>query len=171
MTIESKGESLLPIRRPLFARRERAEIRGEGFLSGRTGANGSGPLPLGVKSRKFSSGRDTHPRKTAPFHIPSRKIRDECVRLFSIFSAIYIEDEIRRQDFRTIRRRKYLLPRRGAHGEPWCATRKPEPNSRAIMGRNRGTIYYAPLDHHLNANPLITTGANCYVLARSFARL
>lgn len=32
------------------------------------------------------------------------------------------------------------------------------------MGRDRKTIYYAPFDHHLNANSLITAGANCYVL-------
>jgi len=47
-------------------------------------------------------------------------------------------------------------------------TRKPETNARAIMCRNRKAIYYAPFDHHLNANSLITPGANCYVLSRLF---
>lgn len=63
----------------------------------------------------------------------------------------------------------------GVTKDSGCA-RKPEANSRlcsrarAITGRNRSAIYYAPLDHHLNANSLITPGANCYALARLLAR-
>lgn len=32
------------------------------------------------------------------------------------------------------------------------------------MVGDRKTIYYAPFDHHLNANSLITPGANCHVV-------
>lgn len=52
---------------------------------------------------------------------------------------------------------------------PNAATGNENARARPIMGRNLRAIYYAPFDHHLNANSLITPSANCYVLARSFA--
>lgn len=71
--------------------------------------------------------------------------------------------------FHVIENRKHLpTPSRAARN---MSPRLPGKRTRAcaIMGRHhRVTIYYAPFDHHLNANSLITPGTNCYVLVRSF---
>jgi len=111
-----------------------------------------------AKSRKFSSGCSTTSRKQSlsRSRALTSKYDEYLVTVCRDFSALskmrFVDDSRKICRLSTASR-----------------TRKPETNARAIMSRNRRAIYYAPFDHHLNANSLITPGANCYVLARLFA--
>lgn len=110
---------------------------------------------------EIRSGRDVHPVKGSSRVAYSRLLLPTRRKTQRISGSDAIPSSRFQSVVKTGRDEGSLLP-----------TRKLEPNARtcarahAITGRNRSAIYYAPLDHHLNANSLITPGANCYALAR-----
>lgn len=103
--------------------------------------------------------------------VPRREKYDELRSSCLAFSPRYRKRDARPRQLRRLSgKMRYFDATKNFRSEAAARLETPANRNRIrapLPGRNRATIYYAPLVHRLNANPLITTDANCYVLVRS----